>query len=50
METYAKVAQAVQFWGLLLFLVLFATALVYALKPSNKKKFDDAARMPLRDD
>jgi cytochrome c oxidase cbb3-type subunit 4 len=30
--------------------VLFIAVLVYALWPSRQKKFDEAARMPLRED
>jgi cytochrome c oxidase cbb3-type subunit 4 len=37
-------------YGLIYFLVMFAGVLVYALWPGNKKKFDDAARLPLKED
>jgi len=37
-------------YGLIYFIVLFAGVLVYALWPGNKKKFDDAARLPLKED
>jgi cytochrome c oxidase cbb3-type subunit IV len=33
-----------------IFVVIFLTILVYALRPSNRKAFDDAAKMPLRED
>ena len=36
--------------GLIIFVVLFAGVLVYALWPSNKSTFDHAARLPLDDD
>jgi cytochrome c oxidase cbb3-type subunit 4 len=36
--------------GLIIFVVLFAGVLVYALWPSNKSTFDRAARLPLDDD
>ena len=36
--------------GLILFMVLFAVVLVYALWPANRRKFDDAARIPLKED
>ncbi|MGE0407904.1 MAG: cbb3-type cytochrome c oxidase subunit 3 [Amphiplicatus sp.] len=39
-----------QTWGLVLFIVAFALALVYALAPRNKKKFDDAKQIPLKDE
>lgn len=36
--------------GLIIFVGLFAGVLVYALWPSNRKKFDHAAHIPLNDD
>jgi cytochrome c oxidase cbb3-type subunit 4 len=32
------------------FVAIFLTVLVYALWPANRKQFDDAAGMPLRED
>jgi cytochrome c oxidase cbb3-type subunit IV len=49
-STYSALAEFAQTWGLLLFIAAFAVAVLYALWPSNKKKFDDAARAPLRED
>ena len=34
-------------WGLVYLMALFAGVLVYALWPGNRRKFHDAARMPL---
>ena len=48
--TYQAVAEFAQRWGLVYFVALFALVLVYALKPSRKKQFDEAARIPLRED
>ena len=39
-----------QSWGSVYFTVMFVAVCVYALWPSNKTKFDKAARAPLRDD
>jgi cytochrome c oxidase cbb3-type subunit 4 len=39
-----------QTWGLLYFLLIFMTVVAYALWPSNKEKFDQASRIPLRED
>jgi cytochrome c oxidase cbb3-type subunit 4 len=39
----------VMFWTPIFFLI-FLSVLAYALWPSNHDKFDDAARMPLRED
>jgi cytochrome c oxidase cbb3-type subunit IV len=48
--TYQFFAEFAQTWGLVYFLVLFIAVLVYALWPSFQKKFDEAARVPLRED
>jgi len=49
-ETYRLLAEIAQSWGLAYFGVLFLAALVYALWPSRQRYFDEAARMPLRED
>jgi len=49
-ETYKLLANFAQTWGLVYFVTVFALAVAYALWPSNKTRFDDAARMPLRED
>ena len=49
-ETYRQVAEFAQTWGLLYFVAVFLAVVVYALWPSNKKKFDDASRIPLDKD
>ena len=48
--TYQAVAEFAQTWGLAYFVVIFGTVLVYALWPSKKQQFDEAARVPLRED
>ena len=49
-STYRAVAEFAQTWGLAYFVVVFLLVLAYALWPSRKKQFDDAARIPLRED
>lgn len=49
-ETYDAFAGFAQTWGLLYFMILFGIVLVYALWPKNRKKFDDAAQIPFRED
>ncbi|MEM8701090.1 MAG: cbb3-type cytochrome c oxidase subunit 3 [Pseudomonadota bacterium] len=49
-ETYNAFAGFAQTWGLLYFMILFGIVLVYALWPKNRKKFDDAAQIPFRED
>jgi cytochrome c oxidase cbb3-type subunit IV len=48
--TYRAVAEFAQTWGLAYFVVAFLLVLVYALWPSRKKQFDEAAHIPLRED
>jgi len=47
---YEQVAHFAATYGLIYLVVLFAGALVYAFWPSNKEKFDNAARLPLEED
>lgn len=49
-ESYRFLAEFAQSWGLVYFVGVFLMAVAYALWPANKKRFDDAARMPLRED
>jgi cytochrome c oxidase cbb3-type subunit 4 len=48
--SYEEIASLSGSIGLIFFIVLFAAVLVYALWPGNKRKFDDAARIPLKED
>ena len=46
---YEALSSFAQTWGLLLFVLLFAGVLVYALWPGNRDRFRRAAHMPLDD-
>jgi len=48
--TYRALAEFAQTWGLAYFVGVFLLVLVYALWPSRQQKFEEAARMPLRED
>lgn len=48
--TYKMLAEFAQTWGLLYFVVIFLIVLGYTFWPSRKSTFDEAARMPLRED
>ena len=48
--TYRAAAEFAQTWGLVYFVAIFAGVLLYALWPSRKQQFDEAARIPLRED
>ena len=50
MFEYVELANFAQTWGLLYFVLVFLGILVYAMWPKNKKRFDDAANIPLRED
>lgn len=47
---YETLSSFAQTWGLLLFVLAFVLVLVYALNPRNRKKFDEARRVPLNDE
>lgn len=46
-QTVTVVSQVV---ALILFLALFIGVIVYVFWPGNKKKFDEAAKLPLEDE
>ena len=48
-ESYEQAAHFAQTSGLLLLGFCFALAVIYALWPGNKNKFERAARSPLED-
>jgi cytochrome c oxidase cbb3-type subunit 4 len=48
--TYRAVAEFAQTWGLVYFAVIFLGVVAYALWPSRQKQFDEAARIPLREE
>jgi cytochrome c oxidase cbb3-type subunit 4 len=47
---YDSLAAVARTYGLLYMLLLFGAVLAYALWPRNRKKFADAARIPLKED
>lgn len=49
-DTYRMLAEFAQSWGLVYFVVVFLIVVAYALWPSRKAQFDEAARMPLSED
>ena len=49
-STYRALAEFAQSWGLLYFVAVFLLVLVYALWPARQREFDEAARVPLRED
>jgi cytochrome c oxidase cbb3-type subunit 4 len=49
-DMYKAAAEFAQTWGLIYFLIVFALALGYAFWPDSKDRFENAARLPLRED
>lgn len=47
---YEAISSFAGTWGLVLLILLFAAAVIYALWPGNRAKFDRAKRLPLEDD
>jgi cbb3-type cytochrome oxidase subunit 3 len=45
--TYNTIATISQVTSLLMFIAMFAAVLVYALRPTNGKRFDDIQRQSL---
>jgi cytochrome c oxidase cbb3-type subunit 4 len=48
--TYHEVASITQAAALLLFVALFVGVLIYSFWPGNRKRFEEAARLPLEKD
>jgi cytochrome c oxidase cbb3-type subunit 4 len=48
--SYEHVASITQVAALLLFVAFFIGVLIYAFWPGNKKRFKEAARLPLEND
>ena len=37
-------------WGLLFLVIVFVVVVIYTFRPGSKKKADEIARIPLKDD
>jgi cytochrome c oxidase cbb3-type subunit 4 len=48
--SYEHVASITQVAALLLFIAFFIVVLIYAFWPGNKKRFKEAAKLPLEKD
>ena len=48
--SYEEIRSTAGAYGLIYFILMFIGVLIYALWPGNRKKFDDAARIPLKED
>jgi len=48
--TYESASTFSQVAALIIFIALFIGVILYVFWPGNKKKFDDAAKLPLEDE
>ena len=48
--TYEAAAHFAQSWGLLYFFLVFVGVVLFAMRPSRKSRYEDAARLPIRED
>lgn len=48
--TFQDISYFAQTWGLLYLIILFVGMLIYAFRPGAKKKFDNAALIPFKED
>lgn len=48
--TYEQLAAFAQTTGMIYFIAIFAGVCLYVVWPSNKAKFDKAARMPIENE
>ncbi len=48
--TYEGISYFAQTWGLVYLVAMFVVVLVYVCRPGNRKKFEDVAQIPLKED
>ena len=49
-DTYNAVAEFAQSWGLLYFFIAFVVIVFLVMRPSRKRSYDDASKIPFRED
>jgi cytochrome c oxidase cbb3-type subunit IV len=49
-DTYTAVAKFAQSWGLLYFFIAFVIVVIWVMWPSRKRRYDDASKIPFRED
>ena len=50
MEQYEQLRHFADSWGLVYLLVIFVGVVAFTLRPGSKEKYDEAARIPLKED
>lgn len=49
-DTYTAVAEFAQSWGLLYFFIAFVVVVIWVMRPSRKRRYEDASQIPFRED
>jgi cytochrome c oxidase cbb3-type subunit 4 len=49
-DTYVALAHFAQSWGLVYFFLVFVVVVLLVMRPSRKRSYEEAARLPLRED
>lgn len=47
---YETLQHFADIWGMLFLVVLFVAAIAFVFRPGAKKKYDEAAKIPLKED
>lgn len=49
-DTYTGLAEFAQSWGLVYFVAVFVIVVLMVMRPSRKRDYEQAARLPLSED
>lgn len=49
-ETYQALAEFAQSWGLVYFFLAFVAIILFVMRPSRRKRYEEMARLPLSED
>jgi cytochrome c oxidase cbb3-type subunit 4 len=50
LDSYEAAAHFAQNWGLIYFFVIFVAVVFLVMRPSQKRRYEEAARLPIRED
>ena len=49
-DSYEAAVQFTEKWGLVYFFLIFVTIVLLVMRPSRKRRYEDAAHLPIRED
>lgn len=49
-DTYSALAGFAQSWGLIYFVAVFVAVVLFVMRPSRKRVYDEVARLPLSEE